>query len=620
MTIFKKILIAMLSAMLIVGMIPMGALAENYTDTYTLTVPTAEAENGGDELLIKIGTISDSHVDYNIQNKEPYIRNAFITAVNALKGEDLDLFLVGGDMTSDNQDKGGKYRWEHDVYDRTIAQYLKYSSQASKSGITLWACGNHDQEVGFYENTLSTGDYNSYEGFMNLMLATAGYPISLYTKEDDAGVSLFSDHWLGAHYNIKGFDFIVINGGYQVYSAGTLEWLDNTLSEIGADKTVFIMGHYPLQDNRGVTNPGSYGMAGDAQESFKKVMNKYDNAIYVYGHNHGTANGNVPWIMSDVFERITHYDANGAVVNDRNTAPSSFITAFMGSAGYYDGSLGEADPLIIQAMTISVYTNRIEFKMINCGAQSGTLKEPAVWTINRNVKSSGAREESGSILVTEDVNDNVYYGSALGINKFKMPSNITSLSYDGVTIEAEGLEGLNLTAKRLGSGTKYKDYMTKLSDVVNTAVLFDCSAKKLTRPRKIETPVKVTMPALIGEFGSKTAEIDLAAYYWNNDGELCMTDVKLNEDGTISFIMTNLSSFALSERANATDQLTELKDNNNNSGNDDKGKNDGKDNDNSMVMIILIVVAVVVVATVAVIIVVKKSKANKTEKNNGKQE
>ena len=613
MTIFKKILIAMLSVMLIVGMIPMGTLAESYTDSYTVTVPTAEAEND-DELLIKIGTISDSHVDYNIQNKEPYIRNAFITAVNALKGEDLDIFLVGGDMTSDNQDKGGKYRWEHDVYSRTVAQYLKYSSQASKTGITLWACGNHDQEVGFYENTLSAGDYNSYEGFMNLMFATAGYPLSLYTTQDDTGGSLFYDHWLGAHYNIKGFDFIVINGGYQVYSAGTLNWLDNTLSEIGADKTVFVMGHYPLQDNRGVTNPGSYGMTGNAQESFKKVMNKYDNAIYFYGHNHGTANGNVPWIMSDIFERITHYDANGAVVNDRNVAPSSFITAFMGSAGYYDGSLGEADPHIIQAMTISVYKNRIEFKMINCGAQSGTLSEPAVWTITRDVKSSGAREESGPILVTEDVNTDVYYGSALGINKFKMPANITSLSYDGIVIEAEGLEGLTLTAKRLGSGEKFDDCMTKLSGVVNTAVLFDCTVKKSTRLRKIETPVKVTMPSLINEFGSKTAEIDLAVYYWNNDGKLCMTDVIKNDDGTLSFIMTNLSTFALSARANTEDQLPELK--SNNDGNKDK------DNNSIVPIIIAVVAAVVVVAVVVVVVIVvsKKTKANKAEENSGKQE
>ncbi len=599
---FKRILTAIIAAVLVFGMIPMGAFAQTYGEVYTFTIPTAEAGNDEEEPLIKIGTISDTHVDYNIQNKKPYIRNAFIKAVNVLKGEEIDLFLVGGDMTSDNQDAGDKYRWEYDVYSRTIAQFLNYSTQASKTGITLYACGNHDQEVGSYDYYFSIGDYNSYEGFMNLMLATAGYPISLYTKENDSGVSVFNDHWLGAHYNIKGFDFIIINAtSWQTYSAGTLNWLDNTLSGIGADKTVFVMGHYPLQDNRGVTNPSSYGISGEAQEAFKNVMNKYDNAIYLYGHNHGTANGNVPWIMSDVFERITHYDSTGAVINDRKVSPSSFVTAFMGSAGFYDGSLGGADPHIIQAMTISVYADRIEFKMINCGAQNGALSEPAVWTIYRDVKSSGAREESGPILVTEEVNGNVYYGSALGINKFNMSSKTTSLTYDRITVEAEGLEGLSLSVKRLGSGEKFESYMNKLSGVVNTAVLFDCSVNKANRPRDIETPVKITMPALIGEFGSQTSELDLAAYYWNNEGKLCMTDVRKNEDGTISFIMTNLSSFALSARANVEDQLAKINDNN--------SKNND-DNDNNMVPIIIVAVAAVaVIVVISIIVITKKKKA-----------
>ncbi len=611
---FRKIFTAVIAAALVFGMIPTGALAETNTESYTFTLPAAEA---GEEPLIKIGAISDSHVDYNIQNKEPYMRNSFITATNVLKGENIDLLLVGGDMTSDNQDKGGDYRWEYDVYDRTINQYHKYASQASKSGITFWACGNHDQEVGTYSNVLSYGDYNSYEGFMNLMFADAGYPISLYTLEDDAGYAMFYEQWLGAHYNVKGFDFIIINGGYQVYSAGTLNWLDTTLAGIGADKTVFVMGHYPLQEHRGVTNPSSYGMSGDAQTAFKNVMNKYDNAIYLYGHNHGTANGNVPWINADVFERITHYDSTGAIVNDRTAAPSSFVSAFMGSAGFYDGSLGAADPDIIQAMTISVYADRIEFKMINCGAQNGGVSEPAVWTITREVKSSGVSEENNAPFVADgDLSDKVYYGSALGINKYVMSSKVTSLTYGSHTIEAEGLEELNLTVKRIVSGTKYSGYMEKLSNVLNTAVIYEYNVKKTTRPRSIETPVKITLPALINEFGDKTSEIDVAVYYWNNEGKLCMTDVKVNEDGTYSFIMTNLSAFALSARANVNDQLPEIEE-------DKKGGGD-KDNDDILPIIIAVAVAaVVVIAVVVVIIAVKKSKKpaleDKTEEND-KQE
>ena len=608
MTTLKKILIGMLAVLLAFGMIPAGVLAEAYSGSYDYNIPTVEA---GDEPLIVIGAISDSHTDYNLQNSEPYIRPAFITAMDVLKAEGIDLLLVGGDMTSDNQDSGGKYRWKSEVYNRTIAQYKKYSSAASKTGITLWACGNHDQEVGRYEDLISAGDYNSYEGFMNLMLATAGYPLSLYTQETDAGAtSLFSDQWLGAHYNVEGFDFIIINASsWQTYSAGTLNWLDNTLSGIGADKTVFVMGHYPLQDNRGVTNPSSYGISGDAQTAFKAVMNKYNNAIYLYGHNHGTANGIKPWIQNDVFERITHYDASGSPVNDREAAPASFITAFMGSAGYYDGSLGANDPSVVQAMTITVYADRIEFKMINCGASNGGASEPAIWTVARDVKSSGSPEEK-EILVSDEVNADVYYGSALGITKYKMSSKATSLTFDYHTIEAEGLDGLSFTVKRLASGTKYIGYTRKLSKVVNQAVLFDYTVKKGNKKVDIETPVKVTLPALTGEFGSKTSTLDIAAYYWDNDGKLCMTDVQINEDGTYSFIMTNLSPFALSARASVADQLSEIKA-------DKKGSSNA---DTTAIIIAVACVATVAVIAVIVILVVKKSKKRADQDVNEKAE
>lgn len=598
---FKNILAAVIAVMLTLGMLPMSAMAQTCSETFTFTVPTSEAGNGEDQPLITIGTISDPHTDYKLQNKKPFIREAFITAMEALKEEGIDLLLVGGDMTSDNQDGGKNYRWEPEVYDQTMAQYHKYASQASKTGKTLWACGNHDHEVGrFKDGSYTLGDYNSYEGFVNMMLADCGYPIDLYLHEDDASGGMFPDHWLGAHYNVNGFDFIVINppyANYQSYSAGMLEWLDNTLAKIGADKTVFITGHYPLTDNRGISTP-SYGLGGDQYTQFVNVLNKYSNAIYFYGHNHGGAES--VYISSDTFERITHYDANGNVINDRSINPTSFITAFMGSAGYYNYSLNEgglaaADPYIIQAMTVTVYSNRIEFKMINCGEKEGEKREPEIWTVVRDVKSSGDQASDTSLLVTEEINEDVYYGSALGINKYKMSSKVSSLTASYHTIEAEGIEELSFSVKRVYSGTKYTGYMRKLSKVVNDAVIFDYTVKKVNKNAKIETPVKVTLPALIREFGDNTAEIDIAAYYWNTDGQLCMTDVAVNDDGTYSFIMTNLSSFALSARANVVDQLTKLKEKN------DDGKID-------LTVVIIAAAAVVALVVVIVLVIVKKSK------------
>ncbi len=398
----KRIFATLFSTVLVLGMIPFSAFAENVTG-HTFTVPTAGASATSDEPLITIGTVSDGHVDYGLQNSDPYIRNSYITAMDTLKEAGVDIILDGGDMLSDNEDLGKTdFRWEPRVYDKVIASYKKYSSEASTTGITLWACGNHDYEVGrLKEGAFSEGDYNSYKGFMQTMLETAGQPVSLYTQKMDTPNSVNTvteDNWLGVHYKVKGFDFIVINPPYAnstYFTVGTLKWLDETLAGIGAEKTVFVTAHYPLYDNRNLSHVGD-GLSGVNYTKFKNVMNKYDNVIYLYGHNHGTDTG---YISSDTYERITHYDKDGKVVMFRSIQPTSFITAFMGSAGYYSysynpGGLTAADPYIIQVMTITVYANRIEFRMINCGEKEGTLREPLAYTVYRDVLGGGGSTDA----------------------------------------------------------------------------------------------------------------------------------------------------------------------------------------------------------------------------------
>ncbi len=591
----KRFFAMLFSIALVIGMIPFHAFAKSVS----FDIPTAEAGNT-DEPLIIVGAIADPHTDYGLQNKDPYIRTSYITALNALKAEGMDLLLVGGDITSDNEDNGKDFRWSQDVYWRTVSQYQKYSSEASKTGITLWAVGNHDHEVGRLSNILDPGDYNSSQGFFEMMIATAGYPLDLYVEGQEPNGGIYDDHWLGAHYNVNGFDFITINPPYansDFYSLGTLKWLDDTLAKIGADKTVFITGHYPLVNSRGPSSTSLIG--GTNYTNFMNVMKKYNNAIYLFGHIHDNDKG---YISSDTFERVTHYDEDGKVVTDRNAAPTSFISSFMGSASYYKYSLNPdwltaADPKIIQALVISVYADRIEFKMINCGEKEGAKREPDVWTVTRDVKCSGEVTDETPLLVTEDVTDDVFYGSVYGINKYKMPSGTTTLTNANHTLEGEGLDGLTMTVKRLYAGTKYTGYSRKLSKVVKDAVYFDYLVKKGTRAQKIETPVKVTVPALLNEFGDKTSGVELAAYYWDLEGKLCMTDAVVNEDGSYSFVMTNLSVFALSARANVKDSMPRL-----------QGEDDKTETDMTTVIIIAAVAVAVIAASVIVICVAKKSK------------
>ncbi len=413
---FKKILASLLSVILIIGVIP-GAVLAGETHEHIITVPTANASGSSDMPLIKIGTISDSHTDYGLQNSSPYIRTSYITALNALKAEGIDVLLHGGDITSDNEDGGGDLRWDKSVYDRTVAAYKTYSSAASNTGITLWACGNHDHEVGIYKAPGNDGDYDSYGGFMQMMIDTAGQPKHLLTQQNSSD-AIANGHWLGAHFVIKGFDFIIINppyGNATYYDDATLAWLDETLNDIGAEKRVFITGHYPLYDSRNMTRNEDYGIKGTNLTKFKNVLNKYDNAVYFYGHNHG--DGDSTYISEDSFERITHYSENGAVIDNRDVAPSSFITSFMGSASFYKNSvntdwLSAADPYIIQAQVVTVYADRLEFKVINCGTKTGLFSEPTVWATN---------------------GDGVYVEPTAPLGKWQLPVTIIDHMYDGAT-------------------------------------------------------------------------------------------------------------------------------------------------------------------------------------------
>ncbi len=499
----RKILTAVLAAILVLGILPLGPLSGLFNDNYSFKV-SAE-ENVEDEPLIVVGTIGDPHADYGLQNVEPYIRTSYITAMDALKAEGIDLLLVGGDMTSDNEsgsDSNGQipFRWSYDVYERTISQYHKYSAGASTTGITLWACGNHDYEVGRYSdnaNVITEGDYDSYQGFIDMMIDDCGAPLSVYTQNDDPyyggdyQYNEYPGYWLGAHFNIKGFDFIVINAPYQrstFYSAGVLSWLDETLAKIGEEKTVFITGHYPLYDSRGLHSLAD-GLKGSNYTNFVNVLNKYDNAIYLYGHEHGGRAANqlcdTIYASVDSFERITHYDANGKPVTSRAINPTSFVTAFMGSASFYNYSLNpnwlSADnPEIIQAMTISVYKDRIEFKIINCGDQTGQLTEPFVWTMKRDVLNSGdvvipESPETWDLPMNWSVgterDDNGWDIPVMGnwsISGFKNLDTATS-TYRKSTKTTEQLKGANnnvTEAPQSYLGTNYNETIVQGKDVV----------------------------------------------------------------------------------------------------------------------------------------------------------
>ncbi|MBQ1966026.1 MAG: metallophosphoesterase, partial [Clostridia bacterium] len=297
--------------------------------------------------------------------------------------------LVGGDQTSDNDDTPEPNEWTPAIHQRVVDAYAKAVKDSIDSNRSLWASGNHDCEAGTYDK------YDSYAGFVELMKDTCGNPLAVYRQKDDSTVSKASDpdyvknYVMGLNYNIDGFDFIILNAphmGDDTLSNGTIDWFDQRMKTIDKSKTVFLICHYPLNDSRGLSN-SSYGLKGALMTRFKNVLKNYPNLIYLYGHNHGTTAGIPAYISSDTYQRITTYAPDGTILELRNAVPTSYISSFMGSMGYYTSKgLNAQDPSILQALMIYVYKDRIVFQMKDYS--ESTTKQLAPWTVMRDIEGS----------------------------------------------------------------------------------------------------------------------------------------------------------------------------------------------------------------------------------------
>ncbi len=530
------------------------------------TSPDADLPLPKEDPLLSIACISDPHADYGLQTKDPYIRKSALTTLRTISlEEDADLLLVGGDITSDNAKQSERGGWTYSTYQNVVNAYRKAANEATSSGRSLWACGNHDHEAG------EDDGYDSYAGFQDIMQESCGTPLSVYRQKDDFTVKdqRYPDHILGLHYNIEGFDFLVLNPPYSQalnYSTGALQWLNKRLNAIGRTKTVFIVSHYPLTDSRGISTP-TYGLTGASYLSLTGILKKYPNAIYLYGHNHGGAES--VYISDDTFERITSYTADGRVVNNRNAIPTSFITSFMGSVSYYSYSLDpnaltESDPAIVQGLMIYVYKDRIVFQMKNYGTHKDhadrVLKS---WTVMRDIEGAlnGTLKDSmenvpqlpaamTEILVTDGVNGAVVYDPLQSIRTVGLATTgVTVKSYGHTALVGDCLtESMKLSLKKLTRGDSYDALSAAVKKAVKEFAAYEMTVKDGKETLSVEGPVQVTL-AVPEIFNDRAEEIIFAAYYEENS-TLHMTDAFLSEDGkTVTFRLPNLTPFAVSARA-----------------------------------------------------------------------
>jgi len=368
------------------------------------------------------GTVSDIHIDYNVQGKAPYLRKAVFRAARKFRKKyDLDLLLTCGDNVSDNG--------SHPIYHRGVLQgkfprekflriqkLLHASLQRSfrdgnREKPILWLSGNHDCQVGDRQPEGKRFNSNDYSNFLPRELL---HPLRRPAPMD-VGIQ---EELLCYEYRVKGISFLVLNTPLYPFapqnphvpdphrpSAGhtkeQAEWLRQRLEEIekadGRFSTVFVLSHYPFHRGSFMSPNKNCRHNYDAYALLEQVLNRYPNLFWIYGHVHGTDD----WIShtrsSECMESHLPIPLEGTETGivctdspDRGSVRSELILAngfkcaFAGSLAYFETSyfkndgvrfrsaLTELEVPFAQGLAVEVYEDRVVLTMENFGTKEGT--------------------------------------------------------------------------------------------------------------------------------------------------------------------------------------------------------------------------------------------------------
>jgi len=313
---------------------------------------------------LTIACLSDLHIDYGIEKHEHPNRAGTVRVCREIgRTENADVVIVGGDTVSANSGMD----WDKAIYNRVRDTLRADMKLAVKSGNVLYAAGNHEYQIG------RAYGYNSYD-FTEIMKADTGnFASYLYQHEDKALAGMPNPNYLLAYrYRIGGYNFIVVNPpslgkdvnpAEDAISPATFAWLQGELAKCRKEKAVFFFTHIPLKDTLGMADHATFG--GNVNDRLKGMLAKYPNVIYLYAHAHGfdATTGNLGkncYIVNDTGERVTRYK-------------EGMMSCFTGSMTYfktkYDGNhwLTASTPVILQALIIYVYDDKVVFQMKNYG-------------------------------------------------------------------------------------------------------------------------------------------------------------------------------------------------------------------------------------------------------------
>ena len=219
---------------------------------------TPSTEQPIDYTNSKANLVFAAIADPQVNSLKPDRYRYFVEASTDLKSaKGLDAMIIAGDVAEFGL--SAEYQL---FYDNLGGMDLRY----------VGIVGNHDIRLRNYKNTVKR--------FCNFMNTLNG---------DDSYTALSrSEHINGYKFILLGSDRTEFEESY--FTDDTLKWLDDELKEEDG-KPVFVLVHQPLKLTNGLpevwNSPfDSAGSIGDQSDEIKEILNKYDNVIFITGHEH----------------------------------------------------------------------------------------------------------------------------------------------------------------------------------------------------------------------------------------------------------------------------------------------------------------------------------------------
>lgn len=291
--------------------------------TFAVSMCTAfiSVAQSDEKPLLTIGCLSDLHNELGLINCDRdavRLRGTIINTLNAMKEQEhIDMLILGGDYTSDCTIPESNWIRVKDLIQE--ATRATFPIGANRFPV-LYCTGNHDYEVANFDKIPKP--YNAARYYDFVMKNDLGeLPANECFYEEAPNGDLGTMKLLAAyHYKINGFDLVVLNCGKHyfksawnyIYTDESVQWVSDKLDELYAkdpDKTVFFIAHVPFPDSNSISNSNK----GQSNSTFlKKTLARHPNAIFLYGHDHGSDNA---YIRSKTSQRVTRYNTDGNIIS-----------------------------------------------------------------------------------------------------------------------------------------------------------------------------------------------------------------------------------------------------------------------------------------------------------------